>query len=124
MERLIGTAISAASFGSGIFSMVKIAAIALAILGVFGFSYAGCQSQIAAGYAKAEADRLEDLAEQNAETALKLRKDTASARAAEKRYRSERDRALEAARVVIAARKAAKPEEEPPICPVGCVISR
>lgn len=107
------------SVASDVLGAVKVAAVGLAVLGVFGFGYAGCISLINAGYSKAEADRLEDLAAQNAEAAEKLRADHAAAKSAERRYREARDRALAAARD---ARKAV-PATEGGVCPKDCRYS-
>ena len=46
----------------------------------FGYAYAGCSSLVDTGYQKAEVDRLEDVAQQNAEATAKLCDDVASAR--------------------------------------------
>ena len=105
--------LSAMSMGADVLGAVMVVAIGLAVLGVFGFGYAGCQKLVNAGYSKAEADRLEDLAKQNAETAAKLRADHAAAKSAERRYREARDCALAVARD---ARKAV-PATEGGVCP-------
>lgn len=109
------------SLVSGIGSYFQIAAVGVAVLGVFGFGYAGCQSLINAGYQKAEAQRLEELVEHNADTSAKLRKDIVATKAAEARYRKERDRA----RATLRARDADGVKKEGSrICAPGCVISR
>lgn len=123
MAALLG----AVSAGSELLGAVKVVAIGLAVLATVATGYAGCQSLIDAGYSKAEADRLEQLAEQNAETAAKLKQDHAAASAAERRYRKERDRALaaekQAREAAATARKAALRRDDGKdggICPPGC----
>lgn len=121
----VGSVLSLATGASSVFGGLKIAAILLAVVaGAGSLSY--CTYSLTSGAAaKAEADRLEDIARQNHETNVKLRKDTADARSAESRYRAERDKALAQARAAIAARRAAeRTKGEAKTCPVGCVISR
>lgn len=112
--------ISGVSVGANILSAVKVAALGIAVLGVFGFTYSGCQSLMNAGYSKAEADRLEALAEQNADALAKSKRDHASARSAERKFRAERDKVLAAA----AAAVKPAPKTEGKLCAPGCVSRR
>ena len=119
--RALGAAISAVSIGSNVLAAVKIGAVVIGVLGVFGFGYASCQKKFNAGYTAAEADRLEDLAEANASAAAKLRADTASARSAEQRWRAESSRANAAAKAAIEERNAARaPAKGRTTCVPGC----
>ena len=102
-------------------SAIKIGAIALGVLGVFGFTYSGCSKLMEAGYQKAEADRLEDIARQNAVANAKLRTDVAASRAAERGWRRTAGEAKAAADAAIEARRAAGERGEP--CTPGCVYS-
>ena len=122
----LASAIGAVSVGSNVLAAIKIGAVAVGILAVFGFTYAGCQSLMNAGYQKAEADRLADLAVDNAETTEKLRRDHAASRTAEQTYREQRDHALAAARAAIDARGARPPLEatKGTPCVPGCTRLR
>ena len=117
----LASAISAVSVGSNLLSAIKIGAVALAVLGVFGFTHSGCQSLTNAGYKEAEADRLEDLARRNAEANAKLRRDVAASRAAERGWRRTAGEAQATAAAAIEARREAGKRGEP--CTPGCVYS-
>ena len=101
---------------------LKIIAIFVGFIVVMGFGYAGCQQQFNSGYTSAEADRLEDLSQQNAASAVKLRQDHASSRAAEQRYRQERDDARAAERIAKEARHIGLTEEGL-VCTPNCTYS-
>ena len=115
-------ALSAISLGANVLSAIKIGAIALALISVVGFTHSGCSKLMEAGYQKAEADRLEDIAQQNAAANAQLRDDVDAARAAERDWRQTAGEATAAASAAIEARREATPEKGA-ACTPGCVYS-
>lgn len=102
---------------------LKIIAVVVGIVAVMGFGFSGCWQMLNSGYISAEADRLEDIGKQNAISAARLTRDNASSRAAEQRYRRERDDALKAEKEAREARKT-KVIEKGMICTPGCTYSQ
>ena len=124
---MIGAGFRMVSAGTDVFALIKIGAIVFGVVGIAGLGYAGCTKLMNAGYSQAEADRLEDIAVRNAETAGKLQSDMKSARSAEERWRKQRDAAfveVEKAKAEARRKTAKRKPGSVGVCPVGCTIPR
>lgn len=112
IERLL----TGVSVASDVLGAVKVVAIGLAVLGVFGVGYAGCSKLMNAGYHRAEAERLADVAAGNAEAVERLKR-SAGVVSAETRKKDARIRAL--TERLARTRAGTAPGA---VCPKGCVL--